>query len=123
MTVSREVLREWACVCAEAVLPVWEAAYPHDRRVHAALDVARTCNEAAQFGAELDVYDAMVTAEDDGRWAAARAACAALQASRTARSEGAWVERGSHAAARHAAQADGRIDPEALLAVVLAHRQ
>jgi hypothetical protein len=76
----RAVVRA-ACACAREALPVWEANYPNDRRLHIALDTAEAW--ARGEAATEDVRNAAGA----GAWAAAWAwAAEAVEAAWAARS-------------------------------------
>jgi hypothetical protein len=87
---------EWACRCAERVLPVWEAAYPDDDRPRRAIEAARSGDIAAYAAAHAAAYAA---AYDAAHAAASDVADAAHAAAYDA----------AHAAASDAAEAEWQI--------------
>ena len=78
-TVDHKLLVEFACACAERVLPIFEAKYPKDDRPRKAIDVARKV-AAGELPAAADAAytDAAYAAYTD----AANAAYAAADAAR-----------------------------------------
>ena len=67
--------REFACDCAEAVLPIFERVWPEDKRPRHAIDVARRFANGSASASELAAArDAAWDAARDAAWAAAGAA-------------------------------------------------
>jgi hypothetical protein len=103
--IDDEDLHELACRFAEAVLPIWEAKYPEDRRPHAAIAAKRAWLRGEITGAELEAArDAAREAALVAARAKARAVAreAAREALRSAAQSEAWEA--SPAAARAAAR-------------------
>ena len=69
----------WACDCAERVLPLFEAAYPNNKRPREAIRLARAAVDAAADAARAaaDAARAAADAADAAAYAAADAAYAA----------------------------------------------
>jgi len=93
--------RLFACDCAERVLPIFEAAYPDDKRPRRAIEVAR------RFVAGDATKEEMVAARGAARDSAWAVVAAAWTASAAARASGgaAWDDREAARAARVAARA------------------
>ena len=66
-------LREIAILAAEAVLPIWEAAYPNDDRPRKAIEAARGCDKQTARAAASRAADA-ASAASSAAWAAWAAA-------------------------------------------------
>jgi hypothetical protein len=94
------IARSFACDCAERVLPIFEKAYPNDKRPRAAIEIAR------QFIGGTVSSEQLWAARDaarDAAWAAAGAA--AWDAAWAAAGAAAWDARAAGAAAWDAAGA------------------
>ena len=73
-------LREFACDCAERVLPLWDARYPDDARPRDCIAVARRYARGEATKKELDAGCAAAYAAADAFASAAYAAYAAMDA-------------------------------------------
>ena len=106
------IARSFACDCAERVLPIFEKAYPNDKRPRAAIEIARqfiggTVSSEQLWAARAAAWDARAAraAAWDAAGAAARAARAARAAARAA-----WAARAAAGAAARDAAGDAAWD-------------
>ena len=119
---DQRALASWAIACAERVLPLFEAAYPDDRRPREALDAGRTWLRTGIFklaeirGASLGAHAAARAAKE--QLAACFAARAAGQAVATAH-----VPQHAFGAAYYALKALAAVAPAQAAARVAAELQ
>jgi len=105
------ILREFACRCAERVLPIYERVYPGDDRPQNAIETRRKWGRGEATDAELnaaaEAAEAAAAAAAAAAWAEAAAAAAAAAAAWAARAEAAraaaWAAWAAAAAAAAAA--------------------
>jgi hypothetical protein len=95
-------IRLFACACARQALPIWDAAYPNDRRPLTAIETAERFARGEVPNDELDAaraaaWDAAGAAAGAAAWDAARAA--ARDAARAAARDAAWDAAGAAAGA------------------------
>ena len=125
-TLTRELAVAFAADCAEHVLPIFETAFPGDKRPRRAIEAARTgvaARDASRDAAEAAARAARAAGVAAGAaaWAARTATWAAwaawaAEASRTAAGAapkaGAWAAGNAAEAAGDAAEAAGNADAE-----------
>lgn len=66
--VSEAILTEFALICADHALPIWEAIYPNDKRPNEAIRIKRLHMNGEATAAELSEAVAAVAASRATRW-------------------------------------------------------
>ena len=85
-----KIARLFACECAEAVLPVFEAAYPDDKRPRQTIEVARRFAHGDATCTDLAAAARAAWAAEGDAWIA-RTAARAAEAAAWAAEDAAWV--------------------------------